>query len=85
MVLIQFAQFNFSRDRSRTPLGTKVNFFVITTNDSQPLTVVTKNFILEAADVLDLPLSRLQYDRRQISPGQCSHQALHPLCFSSAK
>ena len=27
-------------------------------NDSQPLTVDTKNFILDAADVLDTPVSR---------------------------
>ena len=31
-------------------------------NDFQPLTVVTTNFVLDATDVLDLPLSRLQYD-----------------------
>ena len=41
----------------------RLTFFVITVSDSQPLTVVAKNFILDAADVLDLLLSRLQYDR----------------------
>ena len=47
---------------SRTPLGTNIDFFVKGANDFQPLTVVTKSFILDAADVLHLPLSRLQYD-----------------------
>ena len=40
----------------RTLLGTKIGFFVTTTYDSQPLKVVRKNFILEAEDVLDLPV-----------------------------
>ena len=40
-----------------------IDFFVTTTNESQPVTAVTKNFILDAADVLDLALSKLQYDR----------------------
>ena len=44
MVFIQFAQ---------AELGTKIEFFVTRANESYPLTVVTKNFILEAADVLD--------------------------------
>ena len=50
------------RGGSRTHAGTKTDFFVRTSNDSQPLTVVTKN--------LEKPLSKLQYDRRQISPSQ---------------
>ena len=40
-----------------------MTFFVTTANDSQLLTVVTKNFILEAAGALDAPQFRLQYDR----------------------
>ena len=52
-----------SRGRSRAPLGTKIDFFVTTSSDSPSLTVVTKNFILEPADVLDPPLLRLQDDR----------------------
>ena len=49
MLLIQFSNFDFS---------TKMEIFVLKINDSQPLTVVTKNSILDAADVLD-PLDRL--------------------------
>ena len=73
------------RGGSRTPVETKIEFFVTTTNESKALTVITKNFILDATVVLDPPLSRLQYDRRYISPSQCFHQALHPLCFSCTK
>ena len=36
-----------SRGGSRTSAGTKIKVLVTTANDSQPLTVVTKNFILE--------------------------------------
>ena len=50
--------------RSRTLLGTKTDFCVTTANESQPETVVTKNFILAAAGVLHPHLSRLEYDRR---------------------
>ena len=64
MVLFNLLILLSSRGRSRTPLGTKIDFFVTTANYSEPLTVVTKNFILRAADVLDPPLSRFQYDRR---------------------
>ena len=53
-----------SRCVSRTLLGTKIDYFVTTANDSQPLTVVPKNFILDATDALDLSLSILQYDIR---------------------
>ena len=49
-----------SSGRSRVALGTKTDFYVTTGNDSQSLTVVTKNFILETADVLDPPLPSLQ-------------------------
>lgn len=38
--------------------------FQFQANVSQPLTVVTKNFSLDATDVLDLPLLRLLYDSR---------------------
>ena len=86
LVLIWFAHFNFKeRGESRTPEKTEICFSVTTANDSQLLTVVTKNFILDTADVLDPPLARLQYDSRWISPSQCSHQALHSLCFRCAK
>ena len=37
-------------------------FFVTTANDSQLLTVLSKNFILNATDMLDPTLSRIQYD-----------------------
>ena len=49
-----------SRGGSGTHVGTNIDLFVTTANDSQPLTAVTKNFILDATDVLDPPLSRLQ-------------------------
>ena len=41
------------RGESRTPKATKMEIFVSTVNDSQPLTVVIKNFVLDATDVLD--------------------------------
>ena len=41
----------------RTPLGTKIDFFVTTANGSHSLTVVVKDFILDTADALDLSLS----------------------------
>ena len=37
-----------------TPKASKMEIFVSTINDSQPLTVVTKDFILDAAGALDL-------------------------------
>ena len=46
------------RGESRTPKATKIEIFVSAINDSQPLTVVTKNFVLDATGVLD-PLDRL--------------------------
>ena len=46
------------RDESRTPKVTKMEIFVSTTNDSQPLTVVIKRFVLDATGVLD-PRDRL--------------------------
>ena len=41
------------RVESRTPKATKMEIFVSTVNDSQPLTVVIKNFVLDVTDVLD--------------------------------
>ena len=41
------------RGESRTPKATKMEVFVSTVNDSQPLTVFIKNFALDATDVLD--------------------------------
>ena len=37
---------------SRTLKTTKMEIFVSTINESQPLTVVTKNFVLDATGVL---------------------------------
>ena len=45
---------------SRIPLRTKIDFSVATTNDSLPLTAVTKNFNIEAADVLDYSMTGLK-------------------------
>ena len=41
------------RGESRTPKTTKMEIFVSTINDSQLLTVVTKNFVLDAIRGLD--------------------------------
>ena len=42
------------RDESRTPKVTKMAMiFMSTINESQPLIVVTKNFVLDARIVLD--------------------------------
>ena len=41
------------RGSSRTPKATKMEIFVSTINDSQPLNVVTKNFVLDVTYVLD--------------------------------
>ena len=38
----------------KTPKVTKIEIFVSTINDSQSSTVVTKNFVLDATNVLDL-------------------------------
>ena len=43
---------------SRTPKATKMKIFVSTINDSQLLTAVIKNFVLDATGMLD-PLDRL--------------------------
>ena len=52
-----------SKGRSRILQELRLTFFATTANDSQLLTIITKNFILDATDVLDPPLSRLQYYR----------------------
>ena len=41
------------KSESRIPKATETEIFVSATNDSQPLTVVTKNFVLDAKGVLD--------------------------------
>ena len=46
------------RGKSRTPETTKLEVFVSTINDSQPLTAATKNFVPDATGVLD-PRDRL--------------------------
>ena len=46
------------RDESRTSKATKMEIFVSTTNDCQPLTVVKKDFVLDATGMLD-PHDRL--------------------------
>ena len=46
------------RGESRTPKATKMEILVSKINDSQLLTVVTKNFVLDATGVLD-PCDRL--------------------------
>ena len=43
------------RAEPRTLKATKMEIFVLTINESQPLTVVTKNFVLDATVVLDPP------------------------------
>ena len=45
-----------SRGGSKTPVGTTIDFFVTTANDSQLRTIVTKSFILDATYFLDTPL-----------------------------
>ena len=42
------------RGESRTPKAPKMEIFVSTTKDSQPLTIVIKNFVLDATGLLDL-------------------------------
>ena len=72
-----------NRGKSRAPKATKMGFSSSTTNDSQPLTVVIKNFVLYARSAwytLNQTLNRLT-----VSPSQCSRQALYPLYFSSTK
>ena len=47
------------RGECRIHKATKMEIFVSKINDSQPVTVVTKNFVLDATCVLD-PQDRLQ-------------------------
>ena len=61
--LVRFCLWNLlilisHRGESRTPKATKMEIFVATINDSQPLTAVTKNVVLDATCVLD-PCDRL--------------------------
>ena len=76
------------RGESRTPKATKVEIFVSNVNGCQSLTVVTKNFVLDTTGVLD-PCDTLYLshtlNRLKISPSQCSHQAMYPLCFGCTK
>ena len=53
MLLIYLLILILHRGESRAPKTTKMEIFVSTTNDSQPLTVVIKNFVLDATSVLD--------------------------------
>ena len=46
------------RGESRTPTATKMEIFLSSTNDFQPLTIVIKNFVLDDTGVLD-PCDRL--------------------------
>ena len=41
------------RGESRTPKATQMEILVLITNDSKPLTVAIKNFVLDATGVLD--------------------------------
>ena len=52
MLLINFRIF-LHRGESRTPKATKMEIFVPTINDSHSLTVVSKNFVIDATGVLD--------------------------------
>ena len=45
------------RGGSRTAATSKVKVFVIIVNGFQPLTIITKRFILDAAAALDPPLA----------------------------
>ena len=45
------------RGGSRVAATSKVELFVIIFDDFQPLTIITKSFILDVAAVLDLPLN----------------------------
>ena len=53
-----------SRGGSRTSAGTKINALVTTANDSQPLTVVTKNFILELQPTRNEIAEEIQWQKR---------------------
>ena len=58
MLLIEFTHFVSHRGKLRTSKATKMEISVSTTNDSQPLSVFLKNFVLDATGRLD-PHDRL--------------------------
>ena len=66
LILIPFS------NKSRTSKATEMEIFI----EIFWLTIVTKNFVLDATCVLD-PLDKLK-----ISPNQCSHQNLYSLFLS---
>ena len=41
------------KGESRTPKASKMENFVSTVNDFQPLTVITKNFVLDTTGLVD--------------------------------
>ena len=49
---------NLTRGRSRASAASKMEHFVIIVNGFQPLTIITKNSILDVAVALDLTLVR---------------------------
>ena len=51
---------NTGRGGSRAAATSKMEFFEIIVNGFQPLTIITKCSILDAAAVLDPPLTRFQ-------------------------
>ena len=53
-----------SRGGSRTSAGTKINVLVTTDNDSQPLTVVTKDFILELQPTRNEITEEIQWQKQ---------------------
>ena len=53
-----FKPFNTSRRGSRAAATSKMERFVIIVKDWKPLTIITKRSILDAAAVLDPPLTR---------------------------
>ena len=53
-----------SRGGSRTSAGTKIQVLVTTANDSQPLTVVTKNFILELQPTRNEITEEIQWQKQ---------------------
>ena len=59
------------RGGPRAAATAKMERFVIIVNDFQPLTIITKRFILHVAARLDTPLNILQYCRYE-PPFTCS-------------
>ena len=56
MICSLFNLFVLISGESRTPKETKMEIFGSAINDSQPLTVVTKTFILDDTWVLDIKI-----------------------------